>query len=112
MRPLHALRAIKLLHTVVWAFFVGCILAIPYLAWRGRFVGVLVASGFVCAEIVILLLNSMQCPLTPIAARFTDDRAANFDIYLPEIVARYNKQVFGAILTASWLVALYRWWTS
>ncbi len=112
MRPQHALRAVKLVHTLIWAFFVGCILAIPYLAWRGRFGGVLVASAFICAEIVVLLLNSLNCPLTPIAARYTNDRAANFDIYLPETLARYNKQVFGSMLAVGWMFALYRWWIS
>ena len=27
---------IKLVHTVVWAVFAGCIVAIPVLAWQGR----------------------------------------------------------------------------
>ena len=30
------LRIIKVAHTVVWAFFAGCILAIPYFAWRRK----------------------------------------------------------------------------
>ena len=31
------LTAIKLAHTVVWAFFVACILAIPFFAASARF---------------------------------------------------------------------------
>jgi hypothetical protein len=30
----------------------------------------------------------MRCPLTGIAARYTDDRRDNFDIYLPPWLAR------------------------
>lgn len=112
MRPILALRIVKLAHTLAWAFFVACILAIPYFAWRREFTGVAIASGFMLLEIGILLANSMQCPLTPIAARYTSDRRANFDIYLPEGLARYNKEIFGAILVAGWLFALYRWWGS
>jgi hypothetical protein len=44
-------------------------------------------------EVAVLVLNRMRCPLTGIAARFTEDRRANFDIYLPLWLARYNKQI-------------------
>jgi hypothetical protein len=49
-------------------------------------------------------------PLTAIAERYTDDRRANFDIWLPEWLARHNKSIFGTmfvlglIYTASQLV--------
>ena len=32
-----ALRKVKLLHTVAWAFFAGCILLVPLAAWQRRF---------------------------------------------------------------------------
>lgn len=109
MQPIVALRIVKLAHTVAWAFFVACILAIPYFAWQHRFGGALVASLFVILEIVVLLFNSMRCPLTAVAARYTTDRRANFDIYLPELIARYNKEIFGSILIVAWAFALYQW---
>jgi hypothetical protein len=112
MRPLVALRIVKTLHTAAWAFFVACILAIPYLAWQHRFAGVLVASAFMLLELAVLALNQMRCPLTAVAARYTTDRRDNFDIYIPETVARYNKQIFSTLLVAGWLFALYRWWTA
>ena len=31
------LRAIKVLHTAVWAVFAGAIVALPVVAWRGVF---------------------------------------------------------------------------
>lgn len=109
MSPCHALRAIRALHTVVWAFFVACILGIPYFAWQHRFQAVLLASALVLVEVAILLLNSMKCPLTAVAARYTDDRRSNFDIYLPAAIARHNKGIFGTILVAGWLFALFQW---
>ncbi len=109
MNPRYALRAVKACHTLAWAFFVACILAIPYFAWQQRFPAVLVASTFVLLEIGILLCNSMKCPLTAIAARYTSDRRDNFDIYLPEPIARHNKVIFGTILVAGWIYALLRW---
>ncbi len=104
-----ALRAVKIIHTVVWAFFAGCILAIPVFAWRGQLdiAGILIAV--VMVEVAILLLNRWSCPLTGVAARFTDDRQDNFDIYLPLWIARYNKQIFGSLFMAGLLYTLVKW---
>src|SRR5512141_1138197 len=103
------LRAIRLLHTAVWAVFAGCIFAIPALVWQGRFRAAVLVAAIVLGEVVVLWLNRWSCPLTPIAARYTDDRSANFDIYLPEWLARYNKQIFGPLYVAGlvYLVAMY-----
>ena len=94
------LRAIRLGHTAVWAVFAGCIVAIPVLAQQGRCVVAAVLAGVVLLEIVVLWFNQWSCPLTAVAARYTDDRRANFDIYLPEWLARYNKQIFGLLYVA------------
>ena len=91
------LRAIKLLHTAVWAVFTSCILAIPVLASQGRFGAAAMLAVLVLGEVVVLWLNRWSCPLTAVAARYTEDRRANFDIYLPEWLARYNKQIFGPL---------------
>jgi hypothetical protein len=112
MPPRPALVAVKTFHTVAWAFFAGCILAIPYFAWKHEFVAVFVASACVLVEIAILLVNAMKCPLTAVAARYTTDRRANFDIYLPEWIARYNKEIFGTLLVAGWMFAVFEWWSS
>lgn len=92
-----ALRAVKLAHTAVWAFFAGSIVAIPVAARLGRFALAYVLIGVVMGEVAVLVLNRMRCPLTGVAARYTDDRRANFDIYLPEWLARRNKEVFGTL---------------
>ena len=36
MPRLATLRAIRLIHTLIWAFFASCIVAIPVAAWRGE----------------------------------------------------------------------------
>ena len=43
------------------------------------------------------------------AARYTEDRADNFDIYLPLWLARYNKEIFGSLFFAGELFALWRY---
>jgi hypothetical protein len=103
------LRAIKFAHSVVWAVFAGCILAIPLLASKGRFGAAAILAALVLGEVVVLWLNRWNCPLTAVAARYTDDRRANFDIYLPEWLARYNKHIFGPLYVAgvAYTVARY-----
>ena len=46
---------------------------------------------------LVLIANGGRCPLTAVAARYTVDRRDNFDIYLPEWLARHNKLIFGSI---------------
>lgn len=91
------LAGLKLLHTAVWAFFVACILLIPITAAKGQFVWSAVLSSLVWLECAVLALNQGRCPLTDVAARHTSERAHNFDIYLPERLAQYNKEIFGAL---------------
>ena len=103
------LRIVKLLHTAVWAVFAGCIMAMPVLAWQARPDVAAVLAGVVLVEVLVLWLNGWRCPLTDVAARYTDDRRANFDIYLPEWLARYNKQIFGPLYAVGLLVLAIRW---
>lgn len=91
------LRLIKLVHTVVWAFFVGCILAVPIAATARRFDVAAAAADIVLLEVGVLLANGWRCPLTDLAARHTHERHANFDIYLPEWLAQHNKLIFGVL---------------
>lgn len=92
-----ALRAVKITHTIVWAFFAGCILAIPWFAWQGRLKAAMILIVITMIEVAVLFLNRMRCPLTDVAARYTSDRRDNFDIYLPLWLARYNKHIFGTL---------------
>jgi hypothetical protein len=83
--------------------------AIPVLAWQGQFGAAGVLAALVLGEVVVLWLNRWSCPLTAVAARFTDDRRANFDIYLPVWLAQYNKQIFGPLYVAGVVYAVARY---
>jgi membrane-bound metal-dependent hydrolase YbcI (DUF457 family) len=100
---------IKALHTLVWAAMVACIVAIYGFANAGKFGLALAMIGIVFVEVLVLMLNRMSCPLTPIAARFTDDRRPNFDIYLPQWLARLNKEIFGTLYLGGVIYASIRW---
>lgn len=110
-RGRRALTAVRVTHTVVWAFFAGSIVAIPVAAWRGRFGLFLALVGVVLVEVLVLAANGMKCPLTAVAARYTDERRDNFDIYLPLALARYNKEIFGTLYVAGVIYGLVAWLT-
>jgi len=108
-RRINPLVAVKLLHTAVWALLAGCILALPITAVMHRFDRAVILTAIILAECAVLALNSGRCPLTDVAARCTDKRADNFDIYLPNWLARHNKAIFGTIFVANELIVLWRW---
>ena len=104
-----ALRAVKVVHTLVWAIFAGCIVALPIAAYLKDFQLAALLIGIVLVEVVVLFANHFRCPLTDVAARYTSDRRANFDIYLPLWIARYNKEIFGSLFVAGILFTLIQW---
>jgi hypothetical protein len=105
----NALRQVKLLHTVVWAFFASCIVAIPLAAAAGALRVAFSFVAIVAVEVVVLLLNGFKCPLTGVAARYTSDRQDNFDIYLPLWLVRHNKLIFGTLYLLGIGYALVVW---
>jgi hypothetical protein len=106
---INALAAIKLLHTAVWAVLAGCIVALPIAALLHRFGWALILTAIIVAECGVLALNKGRCPLTGLAARLTEERADNFDIYLPNWVARHNKAIFGTLFVVNALFVLWLW---
>ena len=84
----------------------------PVAGARDHYRSAAVLAGLVLLECGILAANGGVCPLTSVAARYTDQRKANFDIYLPVWVARYNKTIFGVLFVIGGLFVLGRWWTS
>jgi hypothetical protein len=103
------LRIIKLVHKAIWAIVAACILVIPVFGWAEMYRYVLWLTGIVLVEILVLVFNGWQCPLTSAAARHTDDRADNFDIYLPAWLARHYKTIFGSLLVAGETIVILRW---
>jgi len=103
------LRQIKVLHTVIWAIMAASILALPSAAWFGQFRWAFGLTLLVVSECLVLAVNHGRCPLTDVAARYTHERADNFDIYLPVWLARHNKSIFGFLFVVGELVLIWRW---
>jgi hypothetical protein len=101
------LTAIKLFHTVIWAVLAGCILALPITGLMHRFDWAVALTVLVLVECAVLVLNRGRCPLSDLAARFANERADNFDIYLPKWLARHNKTIFGTLFVVNGLVVLW-----
>lgn len=68
-------------------------------------------TGLVVLECGVLALNGGRCPLSDLAAKFTADRTYNFDIYLPNLLAKHNKTIFGLLFLAGELAVFGCWFS-
>jgi hypothetical protein len=106
-----ALIGIKLFHTAVWLFMNVVIFYLLYAVIRDRIDhGAWVALAIIGLECLVLLLFRMACPLTLVARRYSDSTRANFDIYRPEWLARYNKLIYGLLLVGILVGLAWRVW--
>ncbi|PWK17962.1 hypothetical protein LX78_02361 [Xanthomarina spongicola] len=103
------LLAIKLIHTIIWAFFVFVIFYILYsgitnrvntFTWIG--IGLIIGEGFV------LLVFKMFCPLTLLARKYSDSQKENFDIFLPNWLAKHNKIIFTTVFIVGLILVVTR----
>jgi hypothetical protein len=67
------LTAFKLLHTLIWTFLAASILVLPVVGVMRRFRWAAMLTGLVLLECGVLAVNGGTCPLSDLAARFTDD---------------------------------------
>lgn len=100
---------VKLLHTFIWVVFASLVFYILYAGLAGRITPfVYVAIGAVLLETAVLLIFRWRCPLTLVARRYSASEKDNFDIYLPEWLARHNKTIFGTLFVAGLLLVAWR----
>ena len=109
MNRTHKLLGIKLIHTLVWAFFV---VVIFYILYSGIYDKVTtytwIGIGLVLMEGLVLLVFKMFCPLTLVARKYSDFEKDNFDIFLPNWLAKHNKLIFTTIFIIALLLVLIR----
>ena len=94
--------------TLIASCFGMCFLLMPELARGWGCPAALIAV--VLCEVAVLAFNSMRCPLTDVAGRYTAERQANFDIYLPLWLARHNQRIFGTLYAAGVAYTAAAWW--
>lgn len=106
MKPL---TLIKLLHTIIWNFFNVVLFYLLYAVITNRIDHwVWICIGLVVLEIITLLVFKWFCPLTVWARKYSDSSRHNFDIYLPEWLAKHNKLIYGVMFSLSLLILLVR----
>jgi small neutral amino acid transporter SnatA (MarC family) len=100
---------IKVLHTVIWAFFVLIIFYILYSALVDR-IDILtwMAMALIIVEGIILLMNGWRCPFTNLGEKYTKQTEVGFDIFLPRWLAKNNKTIFTSIYLLGVIMVIYR----
>jgi hypothetical protein len=64
--------------------------------------------SLILMEGITLLIFNKMCPLTIMACKYSQSTKYNFDIYLPEWLARYNKQVYTIIVIIIIILTVYQ----
>jgi len=106
MKPL---TIIKTLHTIIWLFFNMVIFYLLYAVIINKIdKWVWICVGLVVLEVIALLAFKWFCPLTVWARKYSDSEKNNFDIYLPEWLAKYNKLIYGSIFVLSLIILAFR----
>ena len=67
-----------------------------------------IGLGLFALEGITLLLFGMMCPLTVMAKKYSDSTKDNFDIFLPNWLAKYNKLIYTSLFIVAVLILIYR----
>jgi hypothetical protein len=67
-----------------------------------------IGYGLFLIEGILLLVFKFFCPLTVIARKYSNSTKDNFDIYLPNWLAKYNKPVYTSLLGIIILITIYQ----
>jgi len=103
------LNIIKLMHTTIWLLYVIIILYIAFAGITGRFdVILLISIILLLLEFVVLIVNKGICPFTTLAYKYSDKHEVGFDIFLPKLVAKYNKVIFGSIFLLGIILIIFK----
>jgi hypothetical protein len=104
-----ALIALKLIHTIVWLFFNVVLFYLFYAVAINRIdKWVWICIGLIVLEGGILLVFNKMCPITVLARKYSDSTKDNFDIYLPNWLARHNKLIYTTFFIVTLLFLGYR----
>lgn len=109
MKPESKLTLIKLVHTIIWLFFNVVIFYLLYAAITNTIdIWVWICIGLVLLEGLVLLVFNAMCPVTVVARKYSDSQRHNFDIFLPEWLARYNKMIYTTIFIVAVVIVIFQ----
>lgn len=93
------LSTIKTVHTIIWLFFNIVFFYMVYAVIVNKIDKyVWIGMSLFALEIIVLLVFKSKCPLTIIARRYSNSAKDNFDIYLPNWLAKNNKVIYSVFL--------------
>ena len=100
---------VKTLHTVVWLFFNVVLFYMAYAVIVNKIdKWIWIGIALIVLEGVVLLIFNKMCPLTIIARRYSDSTKDNFDIYLPNWLAKWNKLIYTTLFVLIICGLIYR----
>lgn len=106
---MNMLTIIKTIHTIIWVMFNMVLFYLLYAVIKNKIdVLVWLGIGAIMLEGVVLLFFKNHCPLTVIARKYSASAKYNFDIYLPNWLARYNKLIYTTLFCIIIVILIYR----
>jgi hypothetical protein len=108
-RDSYKLTMVRILHTLVWIAFNVIIFYFLYSAISdkiGRWTWI--CLSLIMGEGIVLLVSGNVCPITTVARNYSDSTKENFDIYLPNWLAKYNKEIYSVIVGVGVVILIFR----
>ncbi len=103
------LIVVKVIHTLIWIFFNFVIFYMLYAVIQDKIdIWLWIGYGLIFLEGITLLIFRFFCPLTLIARKYSDSTKDNFDIYLPNWLAKYTKLIYTSIMVVIIILTVYR----
>ena len=106
------LTMVKTFHTIIWFFFNVVIFYLLYAVIFNKIdKWIWICIGLIVLEGITLIIFKKVCPVTLIARKYSNSQKDNFDIYLPNWLARYNKEIYSIIVFIAIVILVYRLYT-
>jgi len=103
------LTSIKIIHTIIWILFNVVIFYLLYAVITNKIDKLVwIGVGIILLEGIVLLLFRKMCPITLIARKYSDSPKHNFDIFLPNWLAKNNKLIYTIIFIIIICILIYR----
>jgi hypothetical protein len=100
---------IKIIHTIIWTFFNVIFFYMAYAVIVNKIDKyVWIGIALFLLEVIVLITFKNKCPLTIIARRYSNSTKDNFDIYLPNWLAKNNKIIYSVFLFVFICLLVYR----
>ena len=109
MSPDVKLNIVKGIHSIIWVFFNVVMVYLYYAVLTGKIdKWVWISIGVIISEGIVLLIFKRSCPITLIARKYSDSPKDNFDIFLPNWLAKYNKIIYTILFVIVLILLIFR----